>query len=69
MNTRVQAQLADRVLGGDRDVVEEAEAHRPGRFGVVPRRTHTTERDVGFVLHQCPRHLARATGGVQRRAV
>ncbi len=34
--------------GRDGDVVEEAEAHRPIRFGVVPRWTHERERGLAL---------------------
>ena len=37
--------------GGDGDVVEEAESHRPISFGVVPRRTHQGEAIVSLAGH------------------
>ena len=58
-------ELADRQLGGDRDVVEEAEAHRPPRFGVVAGGAQRAEADPVLAAQQRPRHRAGASGGVQ----
>ena len=63
------AELADRQLGRDRDVVEEAEAHRPRRFGVVAGGAHGAEADPVLAAEQRPGHRAGAAGGVQGRAV
>ena len=69
MNTRCGAKLADRELGRDRDVVEQTEAHRAIRFGMMPGGSHPAETEPRLASHQCPSHLAGAAGGVQRRAV
>jgi hypothetical protein len=56
-------------IGGDRDVVEQAEAHRVVPAGVMSRRSHRAEAGAGLAAHQRPHHFAGAAGGVQRRLV
>jgi hypothetical protein len=63
------AQLGDRQLGGDRDVVEEAEAHRPVRLGVVAGRPAGAEGDRGVAGEEPADHLAGAPGRVKGGAV
>ena len=62
-------QLPDRQLGGDRDVVEQAEAHRAAWPGVMPRRAHGAETAAVLAGEQCPHHRTGAPGGVQRRSI
>ena len=64
-----RAELGDRELRGDGDVVEQAEAHRTIRFGVVAGRAQRREAGARFAGEQRARQLAGAAGGVQRRAV
>ena len=63
-----RAQLADRQLGGDRDVVEEAEAHRALGLGVMPGRADGAEGDRGLAGQQGAHHRAGSAGRVLGRA-
>ena len=49
--TRLEAVLLLRVARGDRGVVEQAEAHRPRRLGVMAGRAHGDEGVVGLSGH------------------
>jgi hypothetical protein len=60
------AKSRDRGSGRDRDVVEEAEAHRARRLRVVACRTHAAEAGVGLAGQQQADHLDRTARGVQR---
>jgi hypothetical protein len=48
---------------GDRDRVEQAEAHGARRLGVVPRRAHGAEGVIGFSRHDL---IHRVDGGAAR---
>ena len=50
------------MLGGDRDVVEQAESHRAGRLRVVPRRTDGAEGVLGRAGHDQVDGVDRAAG-------
>jgi hypothetical protein len=63
------AELGDRQRGGDGGAVEQAEAHRAVRFGVVPRGPGGGEAERGLGRQQSPDHLAGAAGRVQGSAV
>ena len=65
----LRAQLRDGEGGGERDVVEQAEPHRPVGFGVVAGGAHAAEPQRRLAGHQRAGHLTRAAGGVQRGAV
>ena len=60
-------ELGDRQRGGDGDVVEEAEPHRPVRFRMVPRRPPGAEPHLRLAPDQRPNHRAGASGRPQRR--
>ena len=53
--------------GCDRDVVEEAEAHRARRLGVVPRRAQRGDPASSLATEQGIDQRRRAAGGVQCR--
>ena len=55
-------ELRDGQSGRDRDVVEQAESHRPVRFGVVARRAYRAEAHRSLAGHQRARHRARRAG-------
>ena len=59
-------EVIKRVLGSHRDVVEQAEAHRPGLGGVVTRRAVGAESDRRIATEQELRHPHRPAGCVQR---
>ena len=56
----LEAILFLHITRGNRHIVEEAEAHRARRFGMVPRRPHRTKYMVHLPAHdridsrQCP---------------
>ena len=52
-----------------RDVVEQAEAHRAGTHGVVPRRSREQHADVRRAVHERRRELHRAARREHRRRV
>ena len=53
--------------GRDGGVVEQAEAHRPVRFRVVPGRTHGGEGRPRPAFHDRIHRHAGAAGGTRRR--
>jgi hypothetical protein len=61
--------LIERVLGRDRDSVEETESHRRRPLGVVPGRAHATEGERRATGQQLVHHRARPARGVHRRLV
>jgi hypothetical protein len=63
------AELPDRELGGDRDVVEQAEPHRQVALGVMPRGADGTKRRARGPLDQRSHHLARCARRMERGAV
>ena len=63
------AQLANGELRRERDVVEQAEAHRAIGLGVVPGGSHAAEPEHSLAGQQRPCHLTGAAGGVQCGAV
>ena len=64
----LDAQRGDRMTRGDGDVVEQAEAHRPVRHGVVSRWAMRAEAHLpGAAVDQPANQLHRAAGGVQGR--
>ncbi len=69
----LEAMHLDRMARGDRDVVEDAEAHRPRAASMVARRPHRAERRGRFFRdHEVGGHDAGAGGaqrGVQRVAI
>ena len=50
--TRSRPCACERVARGDRDVVEDAEAHRPRAAGVVARRAHRAEAAFDLILSE-----------------
>ena len=59
--------LRERVRDPDRDVVEQAEAHRPPRFGVVAGRAQPAEREAVLAGEQPLRRARGGAGPAQRR--
>ena len=55
--------------GRDRDVVEQAEAHRPARRGVVPGRAHGAEGGVALAGVEVGDGVETGAGGEQRGLV
>ena len=67
----LRAALGDRVRGGHRDVVEQAEAHRPVALGVVPGRPKAAERSSRVAGEQAlgrPRGAPPRSGAPPRRS-
>ena len=56
-----------RVLGGDRDLVHEAEPHRLVGLGVVSGRTKRAERRAVLPGQEAVNGVARRAGGSERR--
>jgi hypothetical protein len=65
----LQAELGDRQLGCDRDVVEQAEPHRTVLAGMVARRAQRAEAGAALIGDQMPDHRARASRRVDRGLV
>ena len=62
-------ELPDRQLGGDGDVVEQAEAHRPVGERMMARRAHGAEPPVVLAGEQRAGHRAGAAHRVQGRVI
>ena len=63
----LDAMGGQRVRGADRDVVEQAEAHRAVALGVVARRAHGAEGGAAFAAHdEVGREHDRARGMARR---
>ena len=60
-------QPVERMPGRDGHVVEQAEAHRPRRLGMVAGRAQPAKRDLRFPRNQRGHGAHRAAGRVQRR--
>ena len=59
-STRAHVEPIERIPGRNRHVVEQAEAHRPRRLGMVPGRAQPAERDLRFPRNQRGRRRSRA---------
>ncbi len=55
------------VDGGDRHIVEQAEAHGPCRLGMVSRRAHSAKGVVGSAGHDLIDRVDHGSGGSERR--
>ncbi len=65
----LQAVHFQRMTRRDGDIVEEAEAHRPRRLGVMPRRTHAAKRVVVAARDHGVRRGDRRARRPQRRLI
>ena len=61
----LKAVRALRMTAGDGNGVEQAEPHGSIRFGMMARRSHSTEHGIGLARHDRVYRLARGTDGPQ----